>query len=158
MAAERRRVAQSNGEVKRATHPLLLQLKKDEDEITALLGRIGSGRGDFEQLELVSLLWLAVLEDVVLPHAAATLKSDIQESIAAASLRVDVIDALMPHGRAADDANELRAWCSVVENELALLSGELRSITKVLAKSDLDALQRSAATLRGEISERFRIQ
>jgi hypothetical protein len=158
MSPERRRVARPAPEPKRGPHPLLLQLQKDEEAVTALLGKIASGRGSMEELELTSLLWLAVLEDVILPHAAATLKSDAQESVAAASLRVEVLDALMPHGRTAEGAHERRAWVSVVESELAALSADLRNITKLLAKPDLDALHRSASTLRSEISQRFRIQ
>ena len=130
--------------------------------MVSLVRKIGSGRGDvaasIERLELTCLMWLAVLEDVVLPHAAATVKSDAQESVAAALLRVDVIDALTSRGRSSSaEAHERRAWCSVVEGELATLSGELRSITRLLAKGDLDALHRSASTLRREIADHFHL-
>lgn len=161
MPAERRHAART-AEPKRGPHPLLLELQKDEGEITAFLNRIANGRGDvtaaIEQLELAVFPWLAVLEDVVLPHAAATLKSDAQESVAAASLRVDIIDALMPHGRAAENAHERKAWCGVVEHEIAALTAELRTLTRSLGKGDLDALHRSASTLRREIGGQFRIQ
>jgi hypothetical protein len=161
MAAERRR-AQTPAEGKRATHPLLQELQKDEEEIAALIGRIANGRGNvamqMEPLELAFFPWLAVLEDVILPHAAATLKSDVQESVATASLRVDLLDTLIPRGRAAGEPHERRAWCSLVEQELSALSLDVRTITRLLAKGDLDALHRSASTLRREIGGQFRLQ
>jgi len=162
MAAERRRAAQTPAEGKRAPHPLLQELQKDEEEIAALLERVARGRGDvagqIEPLEVALFPWLAILEDVILPHAAATLKSEAQESVATASLRVDVLDTLIPRGRVAGETHERRAWCSLVENELSALCIDVRTITRLLAKGDLDALHRSASTLRREIGGQFRLQ
>lgn len=160
MAVDRHRTTRAPAEGAKRIHPLLQSLQSGEENVAERLDRIASG-GDaaeeMQQLERVVFPWLAVLEDVVLPHAAATLKSDAHESVSAAFIRVDVIDALMPRGRAAEGDPERRAWCRIVRGELSALGEEIRNIARQIPKGDLDALQRSAATLQKEIGEQFQI-